>query len=86
MEAISLLIGDDAAVTGIYSDELAGLLECGTATVRRASNVEPHPEGGWIADMSPSGSEVRLGPFRLRAEALAAEVAFLEAKLGELYR
>lgn len=40
----------------IYDDELVPLLDIGSATITRASHVEPHPtKGGWIADMRPSG-------------------------------
>lgn len=48
----------------------------GEPTIRRASHVEPAPGGAWTADMSPSGGPM-LGPFPLRKDALAAEVAWL---------
>ena len=65
----------------IYNDHLAGLLEHGRAHVERASHVEPDANGGWFADMSPSGGP-KLEGFRLRSEALAAEVAWLEQNRG----
>ena len=74
-------VDPDGRVRFIYSDELAGLLELGTSTVRRASHVEPAPAGGWTADMGPSGGPV-LGPYVLRADALAAEVAWIEEQLA----
>lgn len=72
-------IDADGRLRFMYSDELAGLLELGPSTVRRASHVEPAPAGGWTADLEPSGGPV-LGPYRLRADALAAELAWLEGR------
>jgi hypothetical protein len=66
----------------IYADALAPLLPLGTATVARVSAVEPTPLGdslGWQATMDDG---VVLGPFRLRQEALDAEVAHLKATRG----
>jgi len=72
-----LLISPDGTVRVLYADELMPLLHAvGEVTVRRASMVEPAAGGGWCADMAPVGGEV-LGPFSLRSEALAAEVAWL---------
>ena len=42
----------------IYTDALAPLMDEGAFTVTRASHVEPHPRGGWYADMQPSGGPV----------------------------
>lgn len=69
-------------LTLVYLDRLAELLEHGTATVRRASHVEPDPAGGWTADMAPVGGPV-LGPYRLRADALAAELGWLEGRWAD---
>lgn len=78
---MDITITEDGRVQFIYSDDLAGLLEIGHATVERASHVEPAPGGGWTADMSPSGGPVLTQPdgqpFALRADALAAEVQWL---------
>lgn len=68
-------------LTLVYLDRLAELLEHGLATVRRASHVEPGPAGGWTVDLSPSQGPV-LGPYRLRAQALAVEAGWLEARLA----
>ena len=46
--------------------------------IARASHVEPDPDGRWQADLRPVGGPV-LGPFDRRSEALAAELAWLEA-------
>ncbi len=72
-------ITPDGVLHFLYDDALTGLMEAGRATVKRASHVEPEPEGGetvWYADMAPVRGP-KLGPFRLRDEALAAEVAWL---------
>jgi len=56
---------------------MAGLLAQGSATIRRVSSVEPTPDGkGWTADLFPVGPA--LGPFKLREEALKAEVDWLD--------
>ena len=66
-------------VTAIYSDDLADLAgKAAHVEIRRASAVEPTPDGQWAATMN---DKTVLGPFRLRSEALAAEVAYLESKL-----
>lgn len=60
----------------IYADELLELAAEGIASTKRASHVEPAPGGGWYADLGPVGGPVLTG-FVTRAEALAAEVAWL---------
>lgn len=74
---MTVTIMPDGTLGFIYSDELQPLLSLGTPTVRRASHVEPNEDGQWTADMGPSGGGL-LGPFKLRSEALAAEVAWLD--------
>jgi hypothetical protein len=74
---MKLIIGTDGQVRGIY-DEAIDLAALGQARVTRASHVEPDDQGRWLADLSPVGGPV-LGPFDRRSEALAAEVAWLEA-------
>lgn len=78
----SFLIGanDEGELVFLYSDEIAFLLDLGPSEIHRASHVEPAPDGGWTADLTPSGGHV-LGPFTLRQEALDAEVAYLEERL-----
>lgn len=78
--ARTLLINADGTITFVYCDDLAGLLDAGQASIKRASHVEPTADNLWTADLTPSGGNV-LGPFPLRSEALAAEVAWLENKL-----
>lgn len=80
----NIVIEPDGTITFIYSDDLADMLDLGTARVQRASHVEP-VAGGWTADMSPVGGPVLLAaegkPFKLRSEALEAEVAWLNCHL-----
>lgn len=78
--AATLHIDRAGVIRFIYRDDLAELIDHGPATTRRASHVEPAAGGGWSADLAPSGGPV-LGPFRLRADALAAELAWLDARL-----
>jgi hypothetical protein len=75
-----LKISRKGTITAIYSDELAGLIDQGRAEIRRASHVEP-TEGGWAADLAPVGGPI-LGPFKLRQDALQAEVAWLNRWLS----
>ena len=72
-----LVIDPSGKARGIYTDALRDVYEAlGSMTVRRASHVEPGEDGLWYADLSPVNGPV-LGPFRLRQEALEAEVAAL---------
>ena len=58
-------------------DESIDLAALGHLDIRRASHVEPDASGNWHADLAPVGGP-RLGPFRSRSDALAAEVQWLE--------
>ena len=79
MQKLKLLVRTDSTVQAIYSDELAPLIDKAShVEVRRASFVEPDPDGGWTATMQDG---TKLGPFRLRSEALAAEIRYLDSKL-----
>jgi hypothetical protein len=75
-----ITIHDDGRIAFVYSDALAPLVAAGDATIVRASHVEPAP-GGWQADMTPSGGGL-LPVCALRADALAAEVAWLREHRG----
>ena len=74
-----LFVGPDGVACGLYG-ELIDAGEIGPVSTVRASHVEPHPAGGWTADLKPSGGPV-LGPFPLRSDALAAEREWLTANL-----
>lgn len=78
---ITAFIGTDGLIKFVYADELAPLLELGQSCIHRASHVEPTPLG-WAADMSPSGSATKLGPFPLRSQALDAERDWLLDRLS----
>lgn len=71
-----LRISPTGQIRCIYGEAIS-LQELGTVSIQRASHVEPDAAGNWLADLSPVDGPV-LGPFALRSEALAAEVAWLE--------
>ena len=75
----TLMISPTGEISFIHSDDLVEFLELGLATIRRVSHVEPVGTE-WLVDMKPCGGPT-LGPFRLRGEALAAEVAWLENEM-----
>jgi hypothetical protein len=79
-----LVIDNAGTITLIYADDLSAIMGEGKVTITRASHVEPVDEfdcfKGWAADLSPVGGPV-LGPFKSRAEALAAEVEYLEREV-----
>lgn len=66
---------DDNNITTIYN-EYIDLSSIGKLSISRASYVEPDNDGNWYADLSPITS-IRLGPFKLRSEALKAERQWL---------
>ena len=72
---MQLRIDPGGASVCIYGEAI-DLALLGTLTIRRASQVEPDEQGRWWADLSPVGGP-RLGPFRLRTQALDAEQAWL---------
>ncbi len=74
---MQLLVTPAGAVRSIYSEEI-DLSTLGNLDVRRGSHVEPTGNGQWTADLSPVNGPM-LGSFDRRSEALAAEVAWLEA-------
>jgi hypothetical protein len=75
---MKIAIEPNGEVVMIYDDELADLCGEGSTVIKRVSNVEPDPKGGWSATMLDGH---KLGPFPLRNEALEAEIKYLEAKL-----
>jgi len=79
---LRVVIAKDGSTVFVYDDLLAPLAARPGAVTSRASHVEPVKDGaGWTADMRPSGGPV-LGPFTLRAEALAAERQWLADTWG----
>jgi hypothetical protein len=77
---MELFIGPTGTVRAIY-DEQIDLNSLGTATITRASHVEPDDTGRWWADLSPVGGP-RLGPFHRRSGALHAENDWLNCSLA----
>jgi hypothetical protein len=73
---MDLVVAPDGTLKAIY-DEAIDLARLGRLAIRRASHVEPTPDGCWQADLSPVAGPV-LGPFNRRSEALEAERAWLE--------
>ena len=70
---MDLFIAPNGTALAIYGEEI-DLHTLGTATITRASHVEPDDSGHWFADMVDGP---QLGPFTRRSEALEAEVAWL---------
>jgi hypothetical protein len=70
---MTLLISPTGEITTIYQ-EVLDLAALGVMRIERASHVEPDAEGRWWAEVIDGP---KLGPFALRSEALAAEVAWL---------
>lgn len=95
---IEITFTDDGDMQAVYSDALAELFAGERMETRRASHVEPHPKGGWLADMRPVGGPVlcadgsagrtginhvkRLAGFPTRQAALDAEVAWLRERMA----
>lgn len=76
MTPFSIRISTTGTIAFIYQDALRPLLTAGEATIRRASHVEPTPDGRWTVDLTPMRGPV-LGPYLTRAEALTAETDWL---------
>jgi hypothetical protein len=74
---MQLIIAADGSVRCIYGEQI-DLATLGRIAITRASHVEPDERGGWLADLAPVAGPV-LGPFPSRSQALAAEMAWLEA-------
>jgi hypothetical protein len=72
-----LRVDPGGQVACVYGEAI-DLAALGAVVIRRASHVEPDPEGKWWADLAPVGGPL-LGPFARRSEALSAEAEWLEA-------
>jgi hypothetical protein len=72
-------VDGEGTVRFIYSEPAAAMVAgLGEMKPRRASDVEPGPDGNWYADMRRSGGPI-LGPFPFdrRDAAIAAEINWL---------
>lgn len=76
---MNLVIRTGGSAIAVY-DESLDLQRLGPSSIRRASHVEPDDRGQWWADLAPVFGP-RLGPFAKRSQALAAEAAWLDARL-----
>jgi len=74
---MEIVVATTGELRCVYSEAI-NLHELGQLSIRRASHVEPTPDGRWWADLMPVNGPI-LGPFVRRAEALAAELRWLEA-------
>ena len=72
---MQLVVNTQGGVRCVYAETI-DLRQLGPLTVSRGSHVEPDDEGLWFADLAPVGGP-RLGPFRLRSDALDAEQDWL---------
>ena len=72
---MNLLIAPTGGIRCVYG-EAVNLHELGRLSIQRGSHVEPSADGKWTADLSPVNGPL-LGPFSLRADALAAEHTWL---------
>jgi hypothetical protein len=79
---MNLYIRPDGSAQCVYDEKIA-LQEMGAIDIKRASHVEPDPNnpGNWFADLGPVGGPKVTG-FANRGDALAYEIAWLEAQLA----
>jgi hypothetical protein len=76
---MQLVIDRGGQVRCVYAEDI-DLSALGRVELHRASHVEPDAQGQWWADLSPVHGP-RLGPYRLRSQALADELRWLESHL-----
>ena len=72
---MQLHISTCGSIRCVYGEDV-NLHQLGRLSIQRGSHVEPTADGRWTADLSPVDGPV-LGPFTSRADALAAETAWL---------
>ncbi len=72
---MEIVVGTDGVVNCVYGEAIQ-LTELGATNIKRASHVEPNPDGLWVADLSPVQGP-KLGPFQNRTSALKAETDWL---------
>ena len=72
---MQVVVEPDGVLRCIYGEDI-DLHALGKPVIRRASHVEPTPDGQWTADLSPVAGPA-LGPFASRSQALEAESRWL---------
>jgi hypothetical protein len=72
---MQIVIRLDGTAHCLYGESI-DLRQLGTLAIERASYVEPDVDGNWRADLAPQQGPL-LGPYPSRAQALAAEEAWL---------
>ena len=72
---MELLVAPTGGIRCVYGEDV-NLHQLGRLSIQRGSHVEPTADGQWMADLSPVNGPL-LGPFSSRADALAAEQAWL---------
>ena len=75
-----LRIDPNGSVRCVYGEAI-DLSLLGPLVIRRAGRVEPDRLGRWWVDLAPLKGP-KVGPYRLRSEALAAEAAWVERFLS----
>lgn len=80
MSTKTVRIDTDGSIRFIWDDKLKPLFDLGKGKISRASHVEPTVEGRWSTDLAPVLGPT-LGPFGTRAEALNAEVEWLQENI-----
>ena len=76
---------DPHGTTRLVYTEALPLEQLGALSIsRHVSHVEPDERGHWWADLSPVAGP-RLGPYRRRSQCVAAEVAWVEANVLDLF-
>ena len=73
---MQLVVDPAGQIRAIYGEQI-DLATLGRPDLARAGHVEPDQDGNWHVDLHPLIGPV-LGPFALRSQALAAELAWLE--------
>jgi hypothetical protein len=74
---MQVVVQPNGTIRCLY-DENIDLSSFGRLSIRRASHVEPDPNGQWFADLKPMDGPI-LGPFSRRSDALTAESDWIEA-------
>lgn len=78
---MKIFVRPNGSAQCLYGEHI-NLRSLGALDIKRASHVEPDPEnlGKWYVDLSPVGGPTTHG-YDTRAEALAAEEAWLNQKM-----